>query len=329
MNIKKIFAGLVVSAAIFLTSCGAGKPSGTVTEYLKAECRSDYTTAYGFLSESDRNTKPLNAYTEDKKNEFGIFTEALRKSTTFKIIEENAGDNSATVKAEITADDYSSLIQETFGKAFAGVDSDTLKNEMKSKLNGNMPKTTRTETYNLIRESEKWVIILGYEKKARIKELTEKAKKLKEAGDFSAALSAYEEILTLNPAEEVASKEAKTLEAKIGYIPKITVYDFTSKYLNTGWNGIVPYIDFKIKNGGDKELKKVVVTVYFKDKNGAIIHEQKYYPVNKNEFFNSTDTLKPNHIWQQQRNFYYSADSLPSEWYEGAADIAITDIEFN
>ena len=91
----------------------------------------------------------------------------------------------------------------------------------------------------------------------------------------------------------------------------------------------MPGVDFKLKNGGDRSLNEVEVTVYFQGSGGAIIAEESYHPVLVSTYsFGNNKPLKPNYIWQMERGKFYKADSVPTEWKEGAASATITDIEF-
>jgi hypothetical protein len=87
-------------------------------------------------------------------------------------------------------------------------------------------------------------------------------------------------------------------------------------------------VEFKIKNNGAETLSEVDVTVYFKDGKGNTIAEESYYPVLVGRLFSDSKPLKPNYIWQMERGKFYSAKSVPSEWKEGAAEIRITDLQF-
>ncbi len=108
----------------------------------------------------------------------------------------------------------------------------------------------------------------------------------------------------------------------------LTLYDSTSKFYDSEFDGRVPGVDFKIKNTGDKTLKKIEVTVYFKDSSGSVIYDEKFYPVLVTEFGTDNEPLKPGYIWQQEQGKFYSAKKVPSEWQKGNADAKITDIEF-
>ena len=324
-----------------LFSCGSSKkPSAIVEKYLNAEKSGDYATAYELISQSDKNAKSFEQFDSEKKEEFGLlFTPIVRKSMNFKIAETQENGESATVKVELTRKDYSSVVAEMLGQAFssaiAGDDSDKIAEDMKTKLSsGEVPTTTETMIFSLKKESDYWVIFFDWERENKIKELSEKAEKLKDEKKWEESLSAYTEILSLDADNEDAKKNTseisetlKKIQERKDYIKNIEVYDFNAKYYEQYFGDKEAGVVFKLRNKGDKELALVEMTISFKDSSNTVIYEQKSYPINKNSLWNST-TLKPNHIWQPKQNTYYSVDSVPSEWQEGNASIAITDVEF-
>jgi len=119
-------------------------------------------------------------------------------------------------------------------------------------------------------------------------------------------------------------------KVKQEYVTKIDLYDFEAKYQNDLLDGRIPGFTFKLKNNGDRILSRVTVIVYFKNKNNQIIAEEDYWAFNTKSFsFGSRNKpLKPNYIWQIEKNEFYKAKNVPSEWQEGNAEIKITDIEF-
>lgn len=332
---KKFLISVSVVFTMILFSCGSAKSANIVEKYLKAEKDSDYTAMYSQLSQSDKSVKTLQDFTAEKTEEFGLlFTPSVRKSEVFKILENTENGNIATVKVEITENDYSSVISDLFGQALAGADSDSLADDMKKKISGDVPSKTETVVFNLIKENDTWVIFFDWEKEKKIKELCEKAENLKDEKKWEEALASYNEVLSLDRDNEDAKKSVSELSETLqkikerkDYIKNIEVYDFSAKYYEQYFGDREAGCVFKLKNKGDKELALVELTISFMDSSNTVIYEQKSYPVNKNSFLDS-NTLKPNHIWQPKPNTYYSADSVPSEWSEGNASIAVTDVEF-
>lgn len=134
---------------------------------------------------------------------------------------------------------------------------------------------------------------------------------------------------TSNSAEVAASPANDLSKQKMYYInDNLVLYDFTSKVYDSVLDGKVPGVDFKIKNTGDKTLKKIEVTVYFKDSSDNVIYDEKFYPVLVTQFGTDNESLNPGYIWQQEQGKFYAAKKVPSEWQEGNAVAKITDIEF-
>ena len=325
---KKIIPIVMVAISTLLCSCGGAKSADTVSKYLKAESSCDYETAYSLLSSSDKQIKSLTSYKEEESSEFGLlFNEAVRKSTTFKILDSNESENSSNVNVEITQDDYSSVVSEMFGAAFSGASSEDLTKKAE-KYKGNAPKKTTTKTYNLIKENGQWVLFFNWEKEVKIKKLTEEAEKLEKDGSLEDLVSKYNEILELDSTNETILSKKNVVEEKINYIPNVKVYDFVSRYYEQYFGEKNAGVVFKVKNNGNKELKRVRLTVYFKDDSGNIIHEDYFTPISEYSWNDNSKSLKPNRIWQMESGHYYKADNVTSEWKEGSAKIKVTDIEF-
>lgn len=111
----------------------------------------------------------------------------------------------------------------------------------------------------------------------------------------------------------------------------LRLYEFEAKYYDSMLDGRVPGVDFKIKNEGDRTINSMTVKVVFYDADDQPIAEELYRPVNVGGFSmgNEDRPLRPNYIWQQESDRFYTAKNVPSEWSEGKARATITDIEFD
>lgn len=108
----------------------------------------------------------------------------------------------------------------------------------------------------------------------------------------------------------------------------LRLYELDARY-RTSYSGRVPGVTFKIKNEGDRTLNRVKVRVVFYDENDQPIAEHEYTPVLVSEYASGSDTpLRPNYIWQNERNRFYAADRVPSEWASGRVTATITEIDF-
>lgn len=125
------------------------------------------------------------------------------------------------------------------------------------------------------------------------------------------------------------NRSADTIaDAKLDYINNLMLYDCHADYHDSLIDGRVPGVEFKIKNNGNRTLRKVEVTFYFKDSSGQTISEEKYYPVLVTEFGTDNNPLKPGYIWQVESGHFYAAKKVPSEWQPRNTTAQITDIEF-
>ena len=107
----------------------------------------------------------------------------------------------------------------------------------------------------------------------------------------------------------------------------LILYEFSIKMHKTASKNTLPGIKFKIKNAGEKIVKSITVTVYFEDEKGSIIHEEIYSPVYASNI-KSSRPLKPGYIWELEKDEFFPAKSVPSEWKVGAGYARITAIEF-
>jgi len=214
-----------------------------------------------------------------------------------------------------------------------------------SGITGSIPTTTENESFQLLKEKEGWRVFLDWkaeklkkEKEKKIAALLSEADELKKSNKLSGAAQKYEEVLTLNgdmvEAQEALKEtklEIQTVKGKQAYLNQVVLYDLHAKYYETYLDDQVPGVTFKIKNTGERTLKEVEVTVYFKNHEGTVIAEEDYHPVLVSEYSFGRDNspLKPNYIWEMERGKFYKAEKVPSEWKEGAASANITNIEFS
>jgi hypothetical protein len=135
-----------------------------------------------------------------------------------------------------------------------------------------------------------------------------------------------------SPAADLPSAKAEgPSQDERAYIAEhLRLYGLKAKYYDSILDGRVPGVDFKIKNEGNRTLNGVTVKVVFHDADGRPIAEEEYNPVLVSEYSYGGDNtpLRPNYIWQNEPDQFYSAKSVPTEWKEGQATATITDIEF-
>lgn len=339
---------------ISLTILGCGKLSGpspneVLDNYLDASLKGRYKEAYSYVSAEDKAIKDLQSYLKENENEDSPFAQAIVSRVSYKILKLEKSDKKATADVEITLPDFGSIFADIMGAAFisafgGGDDKEMEKILAKKFENGEVPLITKKETFSLVKEEDGWKVFLDWktekikkERQAEIQALLAEAEELKKSKKLHGAAEKYEQILELDSemvdAKErlkETKKEIKSFEEKQAYVKNVVLYDLKAMYYKTYLEEKVPGVKFKLKNKGNRTLKKVEVTVYFKDANGTIIAEEDYHPVLVTEysFIGDNKPLKPNYIWQMERGKFYKADSVPSEWKEGAASAKITNIEF-
>jgi hypothetical protein len=144
-----------------------------------------------------------------------------------------------------------------------------------------------------------------------------------QAGAAEAKITAIELAGPKDLAPELAAGSAEAAYAK----DKLELYEVQAGTYDSVLDGSVPGLRFKIKNKGDKDLKELAVTAYFKDKDGTIIHDETYYPVTKHSYSGSKE-LKAGQIWQLERGKFYQVKSMPKEWDGSSVIMSFTKVGF-
>ena len=320
-----------------------------LSTYLDASLKSRSEEAYGYVSTEDKAVKSLSEYKSETDKTDNPFAAVIVSSVSYKVLKVTESGSTAKANVEITLPDMSVMFKDlmgaAFSSAFGGKDKAEIEKSIAKKYEtGDVPTTTKNEEIYLLKEKDGWKVFLDWKTKKAAKEKEEKissllsdAKQLRESKKLSGAIQKYEEVLALN-GEMVEAKEAiketkqeiHDVKEKQEYLSKVNLYDLKAKYYETYLEKKVPGVEFKIKNKGNRTLKEVQITVYFKDAKGTIIAEMQYHPVlvTKYSFSGDNKPLKPNYIWQQERGKFYKADSVPTEWKEGAVSANVTNIEF-
>lgn len=340
----------LVSLAVFACDKITGPgPNKVLNSYLDASLKGRYEEAYSYISSEDKTIKDLQSYLKENTKKDNPFAQAIISKVSYKILKLDKAETTASADVEITLPDFGSIFADVMGAAFKSTFGGGGEKEMEAIMakkfeSGDVPLTTKKETFHLQKENDGWKVFLDWksekakkEKQATISNLLAEAKELRESRKLEGAIQKYEKVLELD-SEMVDAKEGigevnaeiKQLEDKQAYIDNVVLYDLQSRYYDTYLEKKVPGVEFKIKNKGDRTLKEVEVTVYFKDPSGTIIAEKTYHPVlvTKYSFSGDNKPLKPNYIWQMESGKLYKADSVPSEWKEGSVSAKITNIEF-
>lgn len=151
------------------------------------------------------------------------------------------------------------------------------------------------------------------------------------AGSPTSAASEDQAVnLAVGAAATTDAADGPTREEAAYIRQHLRLYDLDARYFDSLLDGRVPGIRFKIQNNGNRTLDEVVVRVVFFDGEGKAIAEEEYRPVLVSEYSYGRDNtpLRPNYIWQEEADKFYSAKNVPSEWATGKATATITNIEF-
>ena len=345
---------LLLLPLIFLISCSQeqggeiskqdiGKPliqspSEVAEEFKLLTIKSD-PAALQYLSSKD---KPY--YKFAKESYYDTLGDFISPLTRVEVISEAITENTAVVELITIAPDFSSLYSELVGLVFdnLGLKDEEYEELFTQKLN-ELPEnwfedveTISVESsLNLILENEEWKVFQNLELKNKIVALKEKAENLLENDQFDEALIVTNEILEIDPDNDYvdalvvkANTQIQEREEKAKIIKNIQITDWTVTTINTYSEDDVPAIRFGLKNNSDKTLDKVEVTVFFYDKENNIIFEEDYLPVLVSEYSYGSNNkpLKPNYIWRQEPNKYYTISELKGSEWSGKASAKITDI---
>jgi hypothetical protein len=343
---KNITLFLYLIFLIVLIGCGQSgtQPERVASLYLDAYYTGNYEGAYQYLSEKDKAVMSLRQYQSEQTEEMGLIPQLMSSRISYEIQNVTVVDDEAQVQVSIMLPDFGSIVMDILGSAFMSafrdeIDEDEIERMVGERLEGeDIPMTTTSETLTLIKENGRWRIFLDFERQKMITNLLSEARQFEDEKKLSAAKEKYKKVLELNSKHGEAFEKISELEKEIEvfrekqeYIGNVELYDLTARYYQTYFDVRVPGVEFKLRNNGDRTLKRVEVTVYFKDSEGKIITEETYLPVLVSRYSISGDNrpLRPNYIWQLERGKFYQAKSVPSEWQEGAVSAQITDIEFD
>ena len=340
---------LICLASLTILACeklSGPTPNEVLNNYLDASLKGRYKEAYSYVSAEDKAIKDLQSYLKENEKKDNPFTQAVVSKVSFKILKLEQSDKKATADVEITLPNFGSIFTDVMGivfkSAFGGGDGKEMEKILAKKFErGEVPLTTKKETFSLVKEKDGWKVFLDWktekikkEKQAKIQTLLAEAKELKKSNKLHGALKKYEQVLELDSEMVEAKKdlekikdEIKSFKEKQAYIEKVALRNFrVSQGKKYGFGDPVPGIFGTIVNNGDRTLKEVEITVYFFDKNGTIVGEEDFHPVLVSEFSFGDDNkpLKPNYV----KDFGYSVeDYAPSSW-AGKVKGEITNIEF-
>ena len=170
MNIFRINPEVLILLSVFiLAGCEnlfQSKPEDILLKYLKADLVGDHNKAYYYLSSRDKRKKSLQQYIGDQsKNDGSELIKLLIDKTKFKILNEQLNGNVARVEVETTTVDVNIITNEFAnaalhadnGKSFENIQREIAKKYKKEGL----PLNTYKSSYNLVKENNKWKVLLN------------------------------------------------------------------------------------------------------------------------------------------------------------------------
>ena len=348
-----VFKSLLVFIAICtLTACDNNDfpgPDEVLTDYLLAVYMGQNEVAYEYVSSADKSVKGLKDYLAENKNRANPIAKAFVDDFDVRIVALNQSDSNAAIKTSIILPDLKGMLkglEQSSGKPDgARIAPNTAIQMLKKKYDDKeVPTVYKNESFQLVNEMGAWKVHLDWQsellKKAReeqIATLLADARELRKSdSSLEAAIEKYKEVLELDSNMIIAihgikdtEQEIKEYAEKQEYIKNVSLYDLEAKFYTTFSNTKVPGVKFKIKNNGDRLLREVEVTVYFKNANGTVIAEERYQPVlTMNKSYSGQVILKRNYIWQMEEGNFYKAEGVPTEWKEGAVEAKVTNIKF-
>ncbi len=151
--------------------------------------------------------------------------------------------------------------------------------------------------------------------------------------DFQQAenkLKEIEEKLALNNLEKdelltIINKRKKFAS----YVSQLEFYDFYGERVSNMFSGERAGIHFNVKNNGDENIIKLVVTVFYKDANGNVLHDEDFVFVNKDSWDSDTKKiLKANQVKEMPENIFFTTKEKLSNWETDNTELIIKEIEF-
>lgn len=350
MKIPALKILLVLFAICSLSACDNNDfpdPDEVLTDYLLAVYTGQNDVAYSYISSEDKRVKSLKDYLAENKYRANPIAKEFVDDFEVRIVSLNQSDTDAAITVSIILPDLDGMLKGLAGNNDgSSIDPKTAIGMLKKKYKDlDIPTVYKNESYQLVNQQGAWKVHLDWQaelmQKAReeqIAKLLEQARELRKSDStLEAAIEKYKEVLELDSNMIIAIHGIKDTEQEIReyaqkqeYIKNVSLYDLEAKFYRTYSKTKVPGVKFKIKNNGNRLLREVEVTVYFKNASGTVIAEERYRPVldMKKSYTGDQVILKENYIWQMEEGNFYKAEGVPTEWQEGAIEAKVTNIKF-
>lgn len=144
---------------------------------------------------------------------------------------------------------------------------------------------------------------------------------------------------TATPSDAVSFNEKGNgdveIKAKTKYKIKVDEYKnfveiskFDARMIDTWLKGRVPGVRMEAKNLGNLTITELETTVYYKNKQGQTIHEEKFYPVLVSEYSSNTGPLEPCRTKSMKKDKYFVIEYNLENWDPKQTTYEITGINF-
>lgn len=125
------------------------------------------------------------------------------------------------------------------------------------------------------------------------------------------------------------------IKAKTKYKIKVDEYKdfveiskFDARMIDTWLKGKVPGVRMEAKNLGNLIITELETTVFYKNKQGQVIHEEKFYPVLVSEYSSNTGPLEPCRTKSMKKDKYFVIEYNLESWDPKQTTYEITGIDF-
>lgn len=340
----RIFLTLLLIPLLLLSACGPSAKT-TLSQFLDATLKGQHAQVYALHASADQAVQSEQAFLAEKSGMGAGLAQIVNSQTRYQILSLEETGEQAQAQVEMNLPDYSKVMGAMMGEVFksalsaAAQNKDAAKpeqgqqeiaNKMQAHLKNakDLPRITRTETYQLVKEDGKWKIFANWAQDQRIARLREEAKALQDKEDISGSKARYDEILSLRPSDADAQEQAKSLGEKLerqaahrAYFAKLPL----SKVKVEPYDGY--FADHQLvgtlKNTGDRTLLRVTLAIYYLNAKGQPIFEESYSPITASDADDQDELLKPGYV----KEFSHGISDVPSEW-AGKVKVEISKLEF-
>lgn len=268
---------------------------------------------------------------------------ALKRLVSFHVTATSVENDSANVTLEMLGPD---MDMPTLSSLMEGDRSPGLEEEVLAYLNTpNLEVRRYNFSRRLVKEPQGWRVFLGVANADKARKLVAEAEQIVPHDDMLrpyegavleemkpkllAAETKYIEAISLSGEQSMAGINLHFLRRQLSKLELYNTYKTRVRIINVGATQQEDggaKVAGEIKNASDTIFTRVGISIYFLDKDGNAVHEEKYAPVYKAvSSYGQRDSgpLKPNY----GRKFTYTIkpDRIPSDW-SGKIEVSISDL---